>query len=34
MNPLPDGYILESVAASACPYTDARALDTCAGLKI
>ena len=24
MNPLPDGYTLESVAASACPYTDAR----------
>jgi len=24
MNPLPDGYILESVAASAYPYTDAR----------
>ena len=24
MNPLPDGYILESVAASACPHADAR----------
>ena len=24
MNPLPDGYTLESVAASACPHADAR----------
>ena len=34
MNPLPDGYTLESVAASARRRADARALDTCAGLRI